>query len=117
MTSLRSSKREYEQGVAACSEIPGRGGGGAARMTASPQLTQGITRHSLIVGGGVSGIASACRFQMDLGLTNFLIFEKSEALGGTWYNNRYPGVGCDIPTRLYSLSECSVYVRALIRRS
>ncbi|RAH66736.1 flavin-containing monooxygenase [Aspergillus aculeatinus CBS 121060] len=36
--------------------------------------------------------------------TNFLIVEKNSGLGGTWYENRYPGCACDIRSALYSLS-------------
>ncbi|CEH12873.1 hypothetical protein CBOM_00832 [Ceraceosorus bombacis] len=60
--------------------------------------------EAIIVGGGVSGIASAVRFQLDLQLNRYLIFEQSDDLGGTWHLNTYPGAGCDIPTRLYSFS-------------
>lgn len=60
--------------------------------------------EAAIVGGGVSGIATACRLQMDLGLKNFKIFERDVGWGGTWLQNQYPGCGCDVPTRLYSLS-------------
>lgn len=60
--------------------------------------------EAIIVGGGVSGIASACRLQMDFGLHNFKIFDRDATWGGTWQQNQYPGCGCDIPTRLYSLS-------------
>jgi hypothetical protein len=55
--------------------------------------------EAVIVGAGLSGIASACRLQMDLGLHDFKIFEKSDDWGGTWHLNQYPGCGCDIPTR------------------
>ena len=29
------------------------------------------------------------------------IYEKNEGVGGTWFENRYPGVGCDIPAHVY----------------
>lgn len=52
----------------------------------------------IIVGSGFSGIAAACRIQMDLGLSNFAIFEKDTQWGGTWANSgNFPGAGCDIP--------------------
>ena len=34
----------------------------------------------------------------------FLILEKSSSLGGTWYDNTYPGCACDIMSHLYSFS-------------
>ena len=32
------------------------------------------------------------------------IYEKSPELGGTWFENRYPGVACDTPSSLYTFS-------------
>jgi len=34
----------------------------------------------------------------------FTILEQSPSLGGTWYENIYPGSGCDVPSFLYSFS-------------
>jgi len=31
-------------------------------------------------------------------MKSFLIVEKSEDIGGTWWDNRYPGCACDIPS-------------------
>ncbi len=45
---------------------------------------------------------------LQAGITDFLIIEKSEDAGGTWYENRYPGCACDVPSHLYSYSfECN----------
>jgi cation diffusion facilitator CzcD-associated flavoprotein CzcO len=38
------------------------------------------------------------------GMDSFLILEKSDDIGGTWWHNRYPGCACDIPSHLYSFS-------------
>lgn len=56
----------------------------------------------LIIGAGLSGIAAARRFQQ-LGI-NFEILEKSDASGGTWYHNTYPGCGVDIASHYFSYS-------------
>ena len=32
------------------------------------------------------------------------LFEKNEQFGGTWFENTYPGVACDIPSHLYTFS-------------
>ncbi|KIW77772.1 hypothetical protein Z517_07605 [Fonsecaea pedrosoi CBS 271.37] len=32
------------------------------------------------------------------------IYEKNKDVGGTWFENRYPGCACDIPAHLYTLS-------------
>jgi 4-hydroxyacetophenone monooxygenase len=56
----------------------------------------------LIVGAGVSGLCAAINLQK-AGIP-FTIIEKSETVGGTWWDNRYPGAGVDTPNHLYSYS-------------
>ncbi len=34
----------------------------------------------------------------------FFILEKSNDVGGTWRENRYPGAACDVQSHMYSLS-------------
>ena len=34
----------------------------------------------------------------------YIILEKAKGLGGTWRENIYPGVACDIPSHFYSYS-------------
>ncbi len=57
-----------------------------------------------IIGCGVAGIALAARLRSQLSYKNFVIYEREKALGGTWYLNTYPGVGCDVDSHLYSFS-------------
>ncbi len=57
----------------------------------------------LIVGGGFSGICMGIKLR-EAGMNSFLLIEKSDNLGGTWWDNRYPGCACDIPSHLYSFS-------------
>jgi len=63
----------------------------------------GISVDVLIVGAGFSGICMGIKL-LEAGMKNFLIIEKSEDVGGTWYENRYPGCACDVPSHLYSFS-------------
>jgi cation diffusion facilitator CzcD-associated flavoprotein CzcO len=58
----------------------------------------------IIIGCGVAGIALSARLRSQLGYDNFVIYEREKALGGTWYLNTYPGVGCDVDSHLYSFS-------------
>ena len=37
----------------------------------------------------------------EAGIDSFEIFEKASAVGGTWRDNRYPGVACDVPAQYY----------------
>lgn len=62
-----------------------------------------ISVDVLIVGAGFSGICMGIKL-LEAGMKNFLIIEKSDDLGGTWYENRYPGCACDVPAHLYSFS-------------
>ena len=34
----------------------------------------------------------------------FMVFEKADSLGGTWRDNRYPGLTCDVPAHAYTYS-------------
>jgi cation diffusion facilitator CzcD-associated flavoprotein CzcO len=38
------------------------------------------------------------------GIEEFTIFEKDSDLGGTWRDNTYPGLVCDVPSRFYQFS-------------
>lgn len=60
--------------------------------------------RAIVIGCGVAGIALAARLRSQLGFENFIIYEREKALGGTWYLNTYPGVGCDVDSHLYSFS-------------
>ncbi len=53
-----------------------------------------------IIGAGMSGILSAIKFQ-EAGITDFTVYEKAGRLGGTWRENTYPGLCCDVPSHMY----------------
>jgi cation diffusion facilitator CzcD-associated flavoprotein CzcO len=57
----------------------------------------------IIIGAGMAGIAAAVKFHQ-AGLDDFVIYEKAADVGGTWRENTYPGVACDVPSHLYSYS-------------
>ncbi len=59
--------------------------------------------HVIIIGAGLSGIAAAVKL-VKAGITDFIIIEKSDRVGGVWRENTYPGCCCDIPSSLYSYS-------------
>ena len=56
-----------------------------------------------IFGAGMAGVLSAIKLK-EAGLTDFTVYEKASRLGGTWRENTYPGLGCDVPSHLYSYS-------------
>ncbi len=51
----------------------------------------------------MSGICMGIKLQAR-GIDDFLIIEKSAAVGGTWHDNNYPGACCDVQSILYSYS-------------
>jgi cation diffusion facilitator CzcD-associated flavoprotein CzcO len=55
-----------------------------------------------IVGAGVSGLAMAIRLTK-AGIP-FTVFEKADEIGGTWRDNTYPGLVCDVPAAVYTYS-------------
>ena len=57
----------------------------------------------IIVGAGPAGILAAIRLTQ-AGIPNVVIYEKAHRLGGTWRDNTYPGVACDVPSHLYCYS-------------
>ena len=56
----------------------------------------------LVIGAGMSGILAAIRLQ-DAGLP-FVVVEKNDRVGGTWYENTYPGCRVDIANHFYCYS-------------
>jgi len=56
-----------------------------------------------IIGAGMSGILAAVKLR-ERGDADFTVYEKASELGGTWRDNRYPGLTCDTPSHAYSYS-------------
>lgn len=56
----------------------------------------------LVIGAGMTGMAAATKLR-EAGY-EFVVIEKNAEVGGTWYENRYPGVGVDTPSHFYSFS-------------
>jgi 4-hydroxyacetophenone monooxygenase len=55
-----------------------------------------------VIGAGMSGLAAAHRLrQAGVEVT---VFEKNADVGGTWFENTYPGCRVDVPNHLYSYS-------------
>ena len=57
----------------------------------------------VIIGAGMSGILTAIKLR-EAGYDNHVIYEKASRLGGTWRENTYPGIACDVPAHLYAYS-------------
>ena len=56
-----------------------------------------------VIGAGMSGILSVIKLR-EAGYDDITVFEKADRMGGTWRENTYPGIACDVPSHLYSYS-------------
>ena len=71
--------------------------------TPSPQeIRKRKDTFVVIVGAGYSGLCAAIRLKKER--IRFVLIEKSETVGGTWWDNKYPGCACDVMSHFYSLS-------------
>ncbi|MEJ5975860.1 NAD(P)/FAD-dependent oxidoreductase [Novosphingobium sp. PS1R-30] len=70
------------------------------RETASPR---GKDTRFVIIGSGISGVLMAIKL-LERGYRDIVILEKAGRMGGTWRDNVYPGVACDVAAHLYSYS-------------
>ena len=62
-----------------------------------------MTHHRVaVIGAGFGGIGASIRLA-EHGIDH-VIFEKMDDVGGTWWQNKYPGCRCDVPSNLYSFS-------------
>ncbi len=55
------------------------------------------------MGAGAGGLGLAIGLRR-CGRRDFVVFESSEGVGGTWPSNTYPGAACDVPSHLSSYS-------------
>ena len=54
-----------------------------------------------IVGAGMGGISAGVLLRK-AGIETFTIYEQSERVGGTWWDNQYPGAEVDVASHVYS---------------
>ncbi|KAJ5143319.1 uncharacterized protein N7515_002106 [Penicillium bovifimosum] len=55
----------------------------------------------VIIGAGISGILACIRFKQRIPNIDLCLYDKNAEIGGTWFENRYPGCACDIPAHTY----------------
>src|SRR4051812_37885353 len=56
-----------------------------------------------IIGAGIGGIGMAIALRR-AGIDDFVVLERASDIGGTWRDNRYPGIAVDIPAQAYQFS-------------
>lgn len=60
-------------------------------------------KRIVVIGAGMSGILAAIKLA-EGGHENLVVYEKAPQIGGTWRENRYPGLTCDVPAHCYTYS-------------
>ena len=69
----------------------------------------GVTGSSLrdlrvvVIGAGMSGVLMGIQLKR-AGINDFTIIEKGDKIGGTWRDNNYPGLHCDVHSFAYCYS-------------
>ena len=53
-----------------------------------------------VIGAGMAGILASIRLRQQ-GIDH-VVFEKADRVGGTWRENTYPGLSCDVPAHSYT---------------
>lgn len=56
-----------------------------------------------VIGAGMAGLLAATKL-LDAGFGDVTVYEKADDVGGTWRDNTYPGIACDVPSHLYCYS-------------
>ncbi|MET7603663.1 NAD(P)/FAD-dependent oxidoreductase [Streptomyces avermitilis] len=74
-------------------------------MTEGEQVQRERVPHVrvAVIGSGFGGLGAAVRLRRE-GVTDFVVLERADSVGGTWRDNSYPGCACDVPSHLYSFS-------------
>ena len=69
----------------------------ASKSIISPRSVDDVRPLKVIgIGAGISGILAAIRLPRKLKNSELVIYDKNEEVGGTWFENRYPGCACGI---------------------
>lgn len=61
------------------------------------------TFRVVVIGAGMSGILAGIKLR-EAGYTDVTVYEKADRIGGTWRENTYPGLTCDVPSHHYTYS-------------
>jgi cation diffusion facilitator CzcD-associated flavoprotein CzcO len=66
-------------------------------------MNNGTTHEVVVIGAGFSGIGAAIKLG-EAGISDYLVIEEGDGVGGAWHWNTYPGIGVDIPSFSYQFS-------------
>jgi hypothetical protein len=77
---------------------------GDFEVSESPMYRCGRKLRVVGTGAGVTGIEVAYKLSKLMTDIDLVLYDKNDAIGGTWLENRYPGCACDIPSHVYQFS-------------
>ena len=72
-------------------------------MSSSDLFGPGGTPRVIVVGAGFGGIGVGVKLKK-AGIDTFTLYESSLGVGGTWWDNTYPGAEVDVNSNLYCYS-------------
>jgi cation diffusion facilitator CzcD-associated flavoprotein CzcO len=71
------------------------------RPTAQELFGPAGTPRVVVIGAGIGGVAAGVK-PRQAAITTFTIYESSNGVGGTWWDNTYPGAEVDVHSGLSS---------------
>ena len=74
----------------------------ARAVAASSRVPEDDGFSVVVIGAGMSGVLAGIRLA-EAGI-DYTIVEKNDGIGGTWYENRYPGCRVDVGNHFYCYS-------------
>ncbi|MFC9996890.1 flavin-containing monooxygenase [Nocardia sp. NPDC127526] len=76
----------------------------ATASNRTPPSNNSVPDHEVaVIGAGPGGIAAGVKLKQ-AGVTDFVIIERADEVGGSWHENHYPGLEVDIPSLAYQYS-------------
>lgn len=55
----------------------------------------------VVIGAGMAGVLAAIKLR-EAGFAHITVYEKGDSVGGTWRENTYPGLTCDLAAHAYT---------------
>ncbi|MFG1790645.1 flavin-containing monooxygenase [Nocardia sp. NPDC049149] len=74
-----------------------------SKASDSDQGSAPYDHEVVVIGAGPGGIAAGVKLQQ-AGVANFALLERADEVGGSWHENRYPGLSVDVPALTYQYS-------------